>query len=118
MNKFLSVALISSLALMGCDSKAQDGSSASMDVGNPDSANILIIEQGYEAVAPVMMPTPNNNQGVDVEGVSSDDVVVSPISTDSSAQVAPVETSTGTSVNIQETVTPNSYDFEESESNN
>lgn len=118
MNKLICVAIVSSLALVGCDSKAQDGSSVSMDVGNPDSANVLIIEQGYEAVAPVVMPATNNNQGTEVEGVSSDDVMVSPVSTDSSAQVAPVVTSTGTSVNIEESVTPNSYDFEETETNN
>ena len=46
MKKIISLLSLSAIALMGCDAKAQNGTA----VGNPDSDNILVIEQGYEAV--------------------------------------------------------------------
>ncbi len=53
MKKLLALAAVSALALMGCDSKdANAQASQTASVGNPDSANVLIIEEGYEVVAP------------------------------------------------------------------
>lgn len=53
MKKFFALAALSSLALMGCDAQdANAQATQSASVGNPDSANVLIVEEGYEVVAP------------------------------------------------------------------
>ena len=55
MKKIISLLSLSALALMGCDAQAQNQGTA---VGNPDSNNLLIMEQGYEAVATVPATQP------------------------------------------------------------
>ena len=53
MKKTLAMLGVSALALMGCDSRdANAQSQVSADVGNADSANMLIVEEGYEVVTP------------------------------------------------------------------
>lgn len=67
MKKVLSIMSLAMLALSGCDSQAQD--SVSIDAGNPDSNNLVIMES-YEAVVvpgnaaqpQPAMPNNNNNQ--------------------------------------------------------
>lgn len=59
------------LALISFNAFAQQ--SETMTVGNPDSENMLFIEQEQFVV-----PTPNQNPQIDVEGMSTDDVAVSP----------------------------------------
>lgn len=34
-------------------------------VGNPDSANVIILEEGYETIAPVVQPSDSNNPNYD-----------------------------------------------------
>lgn len=64
MKKVLSLMALALFALTGCDSQAQD--SVSINAGNPDSNNVLIME-GYEAVvvpgnaAQPQPAVPNNN---------------------------------------------------------
>lgn len=53
MKKTLALLSVSALALMGCDSQnANAQTQVSSDVGNPDSANILVVEEGYEVISP------------------------------------------------------------------
>lgn len=51
MKKLITVLSVSAIALMGVEAQAQ---TMSADVGNPDSANMLVIEEGYEVIAPAM----------------------------------------------------------------
>ena len=49
MKKTLAMLGVSALALMGCDSRdANAQSQVSADVGNADSSNMLIVEEGYD----------------------------------------------------------------------
>lgn len=59
MLKEISILAAAVLALSGCDSKNANAQNTGTAVGNPDSANVLIMEEGYEAVA---VPLQNGNQ--------------------------------------------------------
>lgn len=59
MLKEISILAAAVLALSGCDSKNANAQNSGTAVGNPDSANVLIMEEGYEAVA---VPVQNGNQ--------------------------------------------------------
>ena len=53
MKKTIAMLSLGALALAGCDAGSANAQSSSTAVGNPDSANVMILEQGYEVVAPV-----------------------------------------------------------------
>lgn len=90
MKKILGLITIAALALMGCDSKqAHAQNSVSGEVGTPDSANMLIIEQGYEAVT---VPAPNDGNMQPLPGDPGVDVEPAP----NAAQPAPNKNSDGT----------------------
>lgn len=106
---------ISALALLGCDSKdANAQSQVSADVGNPDSANILVIEEGYEVITPAvpsdgMVPDPGN-PGVEV--APANDMPAAPTQENMGTQGVTVDES------VDETLTPNSATYEVDESVN
>ena len=50
MLKEISILAAAVLALSGCDSKNANAQNSGTAVGNPDSANVLIMEEGYEDV--------------------------------------------------------------------
>lgn len=50
MLKEISILAVAVLALAGCDSKSANAQNTGTVVGNPDSSNILIMEEGYKAV--------------------------------------------------------------------
>ena len=59
MLKEISILAAAVLALSGCDSKNANAQNTGTAVGNPDSANVLIMEEGYEAV---VVPAQNGDQ--------------------------------------------------------
>ena len=71
MKKTLALLSVSALALMGCDSQnANAQTQVSSDVGNPDSANILVVEEGYEVISPA--PAAPVNQNNDMKPLPGD----------------------------------------------
>ncbi len=115
MKKTLAVLSVSALALMGCDSRdANAQSQVSADVGNADSANMLVVEEGYQVVTPTnnMMPDPGN-PGVEVapagNGAATDASVSTPGNMQSNGASAQ-----GTVVNetITEAVSPDGVAYE------
>lgn len=69
MKKLIALAALSSLALMGCDAQdANAQATQSASVGNPGSANVLIVEEGYEVVA----PAPNSVNSASSSSQSAD----------------------------------------------
>lgn len=58
MLKEISILAVAALALAGCDSKSANAQNTGTVVGNPDSSNVLIMEEGYEAV---VVPAQNGN---------------------------------------------------------
>ena len=58
MLKEISILAVAVLALAGCDSKSANAQNTGTVVGNPDSSNVLIMEEGYEAV---VVPAQNGN---------------------------------------------------------
>lgn len=76
MKKIIGLIALSALTLMGCDYKSAHAQNpVSAEVGTPDSANLLIIEQGEAVVQDANpntdMQTLPGNPGVDVEPISS-----------------------------------------------
>ena len=88
MNKYL--LLFAFLAVAGCDVKAQNEGTP---VGNPDSNNLIILEQNYEAIAPVMAPQPATQQQPDWSQDGNVEVAPAP----DNSQATPSGTSNGTS---------------------
>lgn len=110
MKKILAVLALGGFALMGCDSKDVNAqTTTTTDVGNPDSANVLIIEEGYQAVIPANAnnPQPDWSQEGNVE--------VAPLPENSPA---PMPTANGMSVDesVMESSSPNSATYEMNES--
>ena len=58
MLKEISILAVAVMALAGCDSKSANAQNTGTVVGNPDSSNVLIMEEGYEAV---VVPAQNGN---------------------------------------------------------
>ena len=58
MLKEISILAVAVLALAGCDSKSANAQNTGTVVGNPDSSNVLIMEEGYKAV---VVPAQNGN---------------------------------------------------------
>ena len=83
MKKLITLLSLSALALMGCDAKAD---SQSANVGNPDSSNMLIIQEGYEVVAPV--PTESMPAAPAVNN-SGDGASTQPVNTSTPPQLQP-----------------------------
>lgn len=82
MKKLISLLSLSALVLMGCDAKA-DSQSAS--VGNPDSSNMLIIQEGYEIVAPV--PAENMPAAPDTDYSGNGKANIEPVNTSTPPQL-------------------------------
>lgn len=81
MNKLAALLGVSSVALIGYGSPALAQTSVSAGVGNPDSANMLIIEEGYNVVEPVQ-PLNNDNSNINNE--------MQPLPGDPGVDVAPL----------------------------
>lgn len=111
MKKTIALLTVSVMALMGCDSKnANAQSQVSADVGNPDSANIMVIQEGYEVIT-------QNPQPSGMEAMPGDaGVEVAP----AGANVAPSAYPNGINVDetINETVSPDASMYEVDESIN
>lgn len=58
MLKEISILAVAVLALAGCDSKSANAQNTGTVVGNPDSSNVLIMEEGYKAA---VVPAQNGN---------------------------------------------------------
>lgn len=75
MKKIIGILALSALTIMGCNYKsAHAQNTVSSEVGTPDSANVLIIEQGEAVVQGPANPNADmqalpGNPGVDVEPV-------------------------------------------------
>ena len=117
MKKTLAVLSISALALMGCDSRdANAQSQVSADVGNADSANMLVVEEGYQVVTPTnnMMPDPGN-PGVEVapagNGATSGAAVSTPGNMQSSGSSVPAQENV-VNETITEAVSPDGVAYE------
>lgn len=61
MKKTIAMLSLGALALAGCDAGNANAQNSSTAVGNPDSANIMVLEQGYEVVAPAPAANPQND---------------------------------------------------------
>lgn len=106
MNKFFVLTALCCLALTGCDAQnANAQASQTAQVGNPDSANVMIIEEEYE-----ILPLDNNSQSEDWS--KEGNVEVAPLP----EQSAPSNTDNknpsmaDVNENIAETITPNTVD--------
>lgn len=121
MKKSLAMVLLGTLALMGCDSRnANAQNPESVNVGNPGSANMVVIEEGYEVVAPV--PAVNNAaQSADWSQEGNVDVAPLPANNSVPAASAAPQGNKG-NVTVDETVlessTPNSVTYDVNESVN
>lgn len=129
MNKVLAVLGVSALALMGCDSRdANAQSQVSADVGNPDSVNVLTVQEGYEVITPAgpadnMVADPGN-PGVQVApaGNNADMPNVSnPNNLPAGNAVAPVRGNNNSAVvneNVSEAVSPDGVVYQVDETVN
>ena len=110
MKKTLAMLGVSALALMGCDSRdANAQSQVSADVGNADSANMLIVEEGYEVVTPAA-----SGNAVPAGGNMNGNAVVStPDNMSGGSQATPAQ-GNGTVVNetVTEAVSPDGVAYE------
>ncbi len=52
MKKIITLLSLGVLALAGCDAGNANAQNSTTSVGNPESENIMVLEQGYEVVAP------------------------------------------------------------------
>lgn len=119
MKKSLATILLGTLALMGCDSRnANAQNPESVNVGNPGSANMLVIEEGYEVVAPAVN---NSAQSADWSQEGNVDVAPLPANNPAPATSATPQGNKG-NVTVDETVlessTPNSVTYDVNESVN
>ncbi len=63
MKKIFYVMGLCALALGACDGKdANAQMQESMDVGSPEGANMLMLEESYTVTAPAANPTPQTNE--------------------------------------------------------
>lgn len=120
MNKSLAVVLLASLAVMGCDSKTANAQNPeSVTVGNPGSSNLVVIEEGYEVVAPVPVnaQTPDWSQEGNVEVAPLPDNNAAPAA--SSVPASPNNNGNVTvDESVAETATPDSVTYDVNESVN
>ena len=123
MKKLLSLAMVGTLALMGCDSQTANAQTTSTSVGNPDSQNVLVIEEGYQAVIPVEAGTVNPNDASTTDWSKEGNVEVAqqpetqPSAPASSGQTsAPASSNPSTSMTVDESVleTPTAVEVDES----
>lgn len=110
MKKTLAMLGVSVLALMGCDSQAANAQSqVSADVGNADSANMLIVEEGYGVVTPAA-----SNNAAPVAGKMNGNAAVSaPDNMSGGTQpVAASENATVVNETVTEAVSPDGVVYE------
>lgn len=115
MKKTLAMLGVSALALMGCDSHdANAQSQVSADVGNADSANMLIVEEGYEVVTPAASGNAVPANAVPAGGNMNGNAAVStPDNMSGGSQATPAQ-GNGTVVNetVTEAVSPDGVAYE------
>ena len=115
MKKTLAMLGVSALALMGCDSRdANAQSQVSADVGNADSANMLIVEEGYEVVTPAASGNAVPANAAPTGGNMNGNAAVStPDNMSGGSQAIPAQ-GNGTVVNetVTEAVSPDSVAYE------
>ena len=111
MKKTLAMLGVSALALMGCDSRdANAQSQVSADVGNADSANMLIVEEGYEVVTPAASGNAVPANAAPAGGNMNGNAVVStPDNMSGGSQATPAQ---GNGTVVNETVSPDGVAYE------
>lgn len=117
MKKLIALAVLGSLSLMGCDSQDANAQTTTTNVGNPDSANVLIIEEGYQAIIPVDANNPNPPAQPDWSQEGNVDVAPAPENAPAPANPPAPASSAGISVDesVMETSSPNSATYEMNE---
>lgn len=109
MKKLICVLAVSALALMGCDAKDANAQNEGTVVGNPNSDNVLIIEEGYKAVVPVANPDnmngrqPGDNSGAQT-GAKSDPAKAAPANNNNAAVTGTAGGNNTGTVTVDETV--------------
>lgn len=58
MKQIQSLALIGTLALLGCGFHEANAQTAMVSVGNPDSENMMSVEEEYQIIVPIDNPQP------------------------------------------------------------
>ena len=84
MRKIIALAFVAAAAVLGFKAYAD---SQGQSIGNPDSSNMLVVEEGYVVAVPggdgatPQVPAPNSDSGVLLEGTNNNpanDVAASP----------------------------------------
>lgn len=99
MKKLIPALSIAVLALMGCDAKADAQNQAA--VGNPDSANMIIVEEGY-----VVETAPAEGSAAPAQNRDTQQPAV-PTAATVTDEITAVETPDGAAAEEDITVTPN-----------
>lgn len=113
MKKTLALLVTSAFVLMGCDSQTANAQSqVSADVGDSDSANIMVIQEGYEVIEPASQPN-------GMEPLPGDPgVEVAPADIPSAPVTTPAPVQNTDNITVDETVTPNTSTYEVDETVN
>lgn len=124
MKKTIAMLSLGALALAGCDAGSANAQNSSTAVGNPDSANIMVLEQGYEVVAPMPAANPQNDANANqraADWMNEGNVEVAPQPNNTAGNNAVNNNTSGNNapVTVQDEaagiVTPNAAAFEEEE---
>lgn len=106
MKKLLALLTVSAFMLIGCDSKnANAQTQVSANVGNPDSANMLIVQEGLAVVTPNAQNIAQPNAMQPLAGEAGVDVA--PANIPSAPVTTPAPMQNSANIAVDETISPN-----------